>query len=112
MLAKGGCVGYWQGEIPKVLADIGACRPTLFCGVPRVFDRIYAGINDQLAANWLKRLVFWFCMARKKFFMQRDVKYTVVRVARRPRAACWGPPRAPCGPPNPPCLQAHLMCLS
>jgi len=43
MLAKGGSIGYWQGEIPKVLADIGACRPTLFCGVPRVFDRIYAG---------------------------------------------------------------------
>jgi long-subunit acyl-CoA synthetase (AMP-forming) len=82
MLAKGGCVGYWQGEIPKVLADIGACRPTLFCGVPRVFDRIHAGICDQLAASWLKRMVFWFCMARKRWFMQRDVKFTVVRGGR------------------------------
>jgi long-chain acyl-CoA synthetase len=69
MLAKGGCIGYWQGEIPKVLADIGACRPTLFCGVPRVFDRIYAGINDQLAGSFLKRLVFLLCLARKKAYM-------------------------------------------
>lgn len=48
MLAKGGCIGYWQGEIPKVLDDIAACRPTLFCGVPRVYDRIYAGINEKV----------------------------------------------------------------
>lgn len=48
MLHKGGSVGYWQGEIPKVLDDIKALRPTLFCGVPRVFDRIYAGINEQV----------------------------------------------------------------
>ena len=41
-------VCYPQGEIPKVLEDIKALRPTLFCGVPRVFDRIYAGINEQV----------------------------------------------------------------
>ncbi|KAI8475864.1 MAG: hypothetical protein J3K34DRAFT_17054 [Monoraphidium minutum] len=75
ILANGGCVGYWQGEIPKVLADIGACRPTLFCGVPRVFDRIYAGINDQLAASWLKRAMFWLFMARKRAFMMAGFKH-------------------------------------
>jgi hypothetical protein len=37
-----------QGEIPKVLDDIVALRPSLFCGVPRVFDRIFAGINEQV----------------------------------------------------------------
>lgn len=48
MLHRGGSVGYWRGEIPKVLDDIVALRPTLFCGVPRVFDRIYAGIFEQV----------------------------------------------------------------
>jgi len=80
MLAKGGCIGYWQGEIPKVLADIGACRPTLFCGVPRVFDRIYAGINDQLAASLLKRVVFSLCVARKKAFMKLGYRHDKVRL--------------------------------
>jgi long-chain acyl-CoA synthetase len=79
MLANCGCVGYWQGVIPKVLADIGACRPTLFCGVPRVFDRIYAGINDQLAANWFKRVMFWLCMARKRAYMVAGWKHDKVR---------------------------------
>jgi long-chain acyl-CoA synthetase len=50
MLHKGGSIGYWQGEIPKVLDDIKALRPSLFCGVPRVFDRIYAGINEQVCS--------------------------------------------------------------
>lgn len=145
MLANGGCIAYWQGEIPKVrvqipcrlacsyrqphspaapprpllwpqlrprrrarevshsppkstshatatpertprrptsrrqvLADIGACKPTLFCGVPRVFDRIYAGIQDQLAANFFKRILFGFFLARKKAFMQLGYKYDKV----------------------------------
>jgi long-chain acyl-CoA synthetase len=51
MLHKGGSIGYWQGEIPKVLDDIKALRPSLFCGVPRVFDRIYAGINEQVRSS-------------------------------------------------------------
>jgi long-subunit acyl-CoA synthetase (AMP-forming) len=51
MLNKGGSIGYWQGEIPKVLDDIKALRPSLFCGVPRVFDRIYAGINEQVRSS-------------------------------------------------------------
>lgn len=50
MLLKGGSIGYWAGHIPQVLDDIVALRPTLFCGVPRVFDRIYAGIYEQVCA--------------------------------------------------------------
>lgn len=46
-----------QGLIPKVLDDILALRPTLFCAVPRVFDRIHAGIYEQV--SWLLR---WHAM--------------------------------------------------
>ena len=28
--------------------DIGALRPTIFAGVPRVFDRIYAGVMAKV----------------------------------------------------------------
>jgi hypothetical protein len=46
------CCGV-QGSIPKVLDDIAALRPTLFCGVPRVYDRVYAGIYDQVCESLL-----------------------------------------------------------
>jgi hypothetical protein len=46
--------------------------------VPRVFDRIYAGINDNLAGNFLKRLLFMACLARKKAFMMAGSKHDAV----------------------------------
>lgn len=75
MLHRGGSVGYWQGEIPKVLDDIKALRPTLFCGVPRVFDRIYAGINEQLRSNLVKWAVFHCCLALKSYWMKRGFRH-------------------------------------
>lgn len=57
----------WAGVLPVILSapegvhpsdpsllhvpscpTAGALRPTLFCGVPRVFDRIYAGVMQKV----------------------------------------------------------------
>lgn len=32
----------------RIVDDIAALRPSLFVGVPRVFDRIYAGVMEQI----------------------------------------------------------------
>ena len=37
-----GCaIGYWQGDIMKLVDDVCALKPAIFIGVPRVYDRIY-----------------------------------------------------------------------
>ncbi|GFH21518.1 AMP-binding domain-containing protein [Haematococcus lacustris] len=36
------------GDIAKLVDDISALQPAMFVGVPRVFDRIYARITDQV----------------------------------------------------------------
>eukprot|EP00121_Abeoforma_whisleri_P002776 Awhi_evm1s2497 len=36
-ISIGAKIGYWQGNILKLMEDIACLRPTLFCGVPRVF---------------------------------------------------------------------------
>eukprot|EP00967_Tisochrysis_lutea_P090040 scaffold128556_cov18-Tisochrysis_lutea.AAC.1 len=46
MLYVGGSIGYWQGDVKKLMDDLAALKPTLFVGVPRVFERICGGIND------------------------------------------------------------------
>lgn len=46
----GGSIGFWQGDIKKVPEDIAELKPTLFVGVPRVFDRLTAGIQARIAA--------------------------------------------------------------
>jgi hypothetical protein len=45
------CPAAVQGQIPMVLDDIQALAPTMFCAVPRVFDRIHAGIYEQVSSN-------------------------------------------------------------
>jgi long-chain acyl-CoA synthetase len=37
--------------VATLVDDIGALKPTLFIGVPRVYDRIYAGISDKVGTG-------------------------------------------------------------
>jgi hypothetical protein len=38
-----------QGDTTKLMDDITALRPTLFIGVPRIFERIESGVMGQVA---------------------------------------------------------------
>mmetsp|Transcript_21388 Transcript_21388/g.53882 ORF Transcript_21388/g.53882 Transcript_21388/m.53882 type:complete len:655 (+) Transcript_21388:111-2075(+) len=74
-LTVGGCVGYWRGDIKYLLEDIAELRPTFFAGVPRVFDRIYAGVMTKMkAAGFIKHSLFNFAFSRKKAFMAQGLK--------------------------------------
>eukprot|EP00798_Chlamydomonas_sp_ICE-L_P002723 gene2723-12596_t len=72
MMYFGSSIGYWQGDIKKLMDDIGALKPTLFAGVPRVFERIYNGVIDQVrAGGFVKNLIFNWAFNRKLGFMRR-----------------------------------------
>lgn len=47
-MSLGGSIGYWQGSPKTLLDDVGALRPTIFVGVPRIFDRIYTGVTQKV----------------------------------------------------------------
>ena len=49
----GASIGYWQGDVLKLLDDVGALKPALFLGVPRVFDRIYARVVGMVGLGYL-----------------------------------------------------------
>jgi long-chain acyl-CoA synthetase len=67
----GGRIGYFQGDVRALVDDIGALKPTLFMGVPRVFDRIYAGALSKIkAAGGLKALLFNWGFARKLWALE------------------------------------------
>ena len=67
----GGRIGYFQGDVKHLVADIGALKPTLFLGVPRVFDRIYSGALAKIkAAGGLKALLFHWGFARKLWALE------------------------------------------
>ena len=43
-LNLGARIAYWQGDVKQLVDDISAAKPTVFVGVPRIFDRIYTGV--------------------------------------------------------------------
>jgi len=57
-LAGGGAIAYWQGDAKKLLDDVAAAKPTLFCGVPRIFDRVYAGVTAVMNSSPVKKFLF------------------------------------------------------
>lgn len=63
----GGSVGFYQGDNLKLLDDMAVLRPTIFCSVPRLYNRIYAGIiNSVKSSGGLKERLFNAAFNAKK----------------------------------------------
>ncbi|WIA35224.1 hypothetical protein OEZ86_003686 [Tetradesmus obliquus] len=74
-IALGGSIGYWQGNVNTLVDDIGALKPSIFIGVPRVFDRIYNRVTDQInEAGGVKKLLFNWGFARKLFYIKKGLE--------------------------------------
>jgi len=77
IFSGGGKVGYYRGDTLLLLDDIAACQPTLFFGVPRLFNRIYDKIMTQInEANCLKRNMFHWAYNWKKKNLESDGSLT------------------------------------
>uniref|UniRef100_A0A0D9V466 Long-chain-fatty-acid--CoA ligase n=1 Tax=Leersia perrieri TaxID=77586 RepID=A0A0D9V466_9ORYZ len=55
----GASIGFWRGDVKLLVEDIGELKPTVFCAVPRVLDRIYGGLQDKVSTGgFLKKTLF------------------------------------------------------
>ncbi|XP_047310054.1 long chain acyl-CoA synthetase 6, peroxisomal-like isoform X2 [Impatiens glandulifera] len=55
----GASVGFYQGDNLKLMDDMAVLRPTIFSSVPRLYNRIYAGIiNAVKSSGGLKERLF------------------------------------------------------
>ncbi|OMO99176.1 AMP-dependent synthetase/ligase [Corchorus olitorius] len=60
-------VGFYQGDNLKLMDDLAALRPTIFCSVPRLYNRIYAGITNAVKSSGvLKERLFRAAYNSKK----------------------------------------------
>ncbi|XVE89685.1 hypothetical protein DITRI_Ditri20bG0015800 [Diplodiscus trichospermus] len=60
-------VGFYQGDNLKLMDDLAALRPTIFCSVPRLYNRIYAGITNAVKTSGaLKERLFRAAFHSKK----------------------------------------------
>ncbi|XP_060179278.1 long chain acyl-CoA synthetase 6, peroxisomal-like isoform X3 [Lycium barbarum] len=47
----GGASGFYQGDNLKLVDDMAVLRPTVFCSVPRLYNRIYSGIMNVVKTS-------------------------------------------------------------
>ncbi|EPS68372.1 hypothetical protein M569_06390, partial [Genlisea aurea] len=72
---SGASIGFWQGDIRFLIEDLIVLKPTIFCGVPRVYDRIYSGIVDKISAGgFVKKSLFQFAYNYKLRNLEKGVK--------------------------------------
>ncbi len=73
-LIGGGAVGYWRGSPLKLLEDVAELKPTIFAGVPRIFDRIYSKVFSGVqSAGFIKKWLFNTGVKRKWSQIERGV---------------------------------------
>lgn len=59
LFAHGSCAGFYQGDPKKVLEDLQELHPTMFVGVPRVFNLLVDRVKKQVEeAGGIKRWMF------------------------------------------------------
>ncbi|XP_051129870.1 long chain acyl-CoA synthetase 6, peroxisomal-like isoform X2 [Andrographis paniculata] len=51
----GAASGFYQGDHLKLLEDMAVLKPTVFCSVPRVYNRIYSGVMNAVKASGVLR---------------------------------------------------------
>uniref|UniRef100_A0A0A9DRT7 4-coumarate--CoA ligase n=1 Tax=Arundo donax TaxID=35708 RepID=A0A0A9DRT7_ARUDO len=72
----GASIGFWQGDVKLLVEDIGELKPTVFCAVPRVLDRIYGGLQDKITAGgFLKKTLFNVAYKYKQGNMMKGSKH-------------------------------------
>ncbi|KAI8062703.1 hypothetical protein BC940DRAFT_308158 [Gongronella butleri] len=73
---RGASIGYFQGDTAKLLDDIAELKPTVFCSVPRLFNRIYDKVLSGVRAKGgISSYLFHRAFQSKKSYLDRTVHH-------------------------------------
>ncbi|KAK7341532.1 hypothetical protein VNO80_24464 [Phaseolus coccineus] len=71
---KGSSIGFWQGDVRFLMEDIQVLKPTVFCGVPRIYDRVYASISSKISsAGTMRNTLFQYAYNYKLGYMEKGL---------------------------------------
>ncbi|CAI5509339.1 unnamed protein product, partial [Closterium sp. Naga37s-1] len=75
MTHVGGSIGFWQGDVRNLTNDLEALKPTFFCGVPRIFDRIHSAVISKIeSTGGLTKMLFDYAYSSKQARLAAGVK--------------------------------------
>lgn len=73
MYYSGGCVGFYSGDIRQLTSDLKALRPTVMPAVPRLLNRVYDKVQQELSRSGVKRALFNWALRSKEAEIKRGV---------------------------------------
>lgn len=72
MTSYGAAIGFYQGDVLKLMDDMALLRPTIFASVPRLYSRIYDGITAAVrTSGGLRQRLFNMAYNAKKQAIER-----------------------------------------
>ncbi|XP_064601397.1 long-chain-fatty-acid--CoA ligase 5-like [Liolophura sinensis] len=69
----GGRIGFFQGDVRKLMDDIKELKPTLFPTVPRLLNRVYDKVMAQVNSSPIKKYIFNLALRKKEEELQRGI---------------------------------------
>ncbi|CAI9101131.1 OLC1v1038389C1 [Oldenlandia corymbosa var. corymbosa] len=77
LINRGASIGFWHKDVKQLLDDIKELKPTVFCSVPRVLDRIYSGLTEKVSSSGLlKSTLFNVAYSYKLRNMSKGYKHS------------------------------------
>ena len=68
LLSVGAQIGFAQGDRKRIVSDLKALRPTVFCSVPQLLNRMYDGVKSEIEKRGrMVRSLFHWGMEMKKY---------------------------------------------
>ncbi|KAM7511903.1 hypothetical protein LguiB_010778 [Lonicera macranthoides] len=75
-ISTGASIGFWHGDVKLLMDDVKELKPTVFCAVPRVLDRIYSGLVEKISSGGLlKNTLFNIAYSYKLRNMSKGYKH-------------------------------------
>ena len=75
LLYRGAKIGFYRGDNRTLVDDISVLKPTIFVGVPRIFDRIYTRVNALMdEGSPAKKLLYLFFFDKKLAALKKGAK--------------------------------------
>lgn len=69
----GGAIGYYSGDIKELTNDLKALKPTIMPAVPRLLNRVYDKINNEISNSPIKKMLFRMALSSKEGEIRRGI---------------------------------------
>ncbi|XP_075238278.1 long-chain-fatty-acid--CoA ligase 6 isoform X2 [Lycorma delicatula] len=73
MYLVGGAVGFYSGDIRRLSDDMKALRPTVTPAVPRLLNRMYDKVNNEIGSSFIKRVLLNMALSAKENEIKRGI---------------------------------------